>query len=72
MELSLSNINSCVNGEIVGDKNLMISEANHYTTFLQFARQYQNREIVDEKWNALLAFEAEMMRERGQVAKIHG
>lgn len=53
-------------------KNLMISEAGHYATFLQFARQYQDRKIVDEKWNALLAFEAEMMKERGNVAKIHG
>jgi tRNA-(ms[2]io[6]A)-hydroxylase len=53
-------------------KNLMISEANHYTTFLKFARAYEDRKIVDEKWNALLAFEAQMMRERGNVAKIHG
>jgi tRNA-(ms[2]io[6]A)-hydroxylase len=53
-------------------KNLMISEANHYTIFLKFARAYQDRAIVDEKWNALLAFEAEMMLERGNVAKIHG
>lgn len=53
-------------------KNLMISEANHYTTFLNFARQYQDRDIVDKKWKALLQFEAEMMRERGQLAKIHG
>jgi tRNA-(ms[2]io[6]A)-hydroxylase len=53
-------------------KNLMISEANHYTTFLQFARAYEDRKIVDEKWNALLAFEADMMRKRGNVAKIHG
>jgi tRNA-(ms[2]io[6]A)-hydroxylase len=53
-------------------KNLMISEANHYTIFLKFAREYQDRAIVDEKWNALLAFEAEMMIERGNVAKIHG
>jgi len=53
-------------------KNLMISEANHYTTFLKFARAYEDRELVDEKWNALLAFEAQMMRERGNVAKIHG
>ena len=52
--------------------NLMISEANHYTVFLKFARQYQDREIVDQKWNALLAFEAEMMKERGKIAKIHG
>ena len=53
-------------------KNLMISEANHYTTFLAFARKYQDRAIVNEKWNALLAFEAEMMKERGNLAKIHG
>lgn len=53
-------------------KNLMISEANHYTTFLQFAREYQDREIVDAKWKALLQFEAEMMKERGTLAKIHG
>ena len=53
-------------------KNLMISEANHYTTFLQFAREYQEREIVDKKWAALLSFEAEMMKERGHLAKIHG
>ncbi|UAM99537.1 tRNA-(ms[2]io[6]A)-hydroxylase [Polaribacter litorisediminis] len=52
--------------------NLMISEANHYTTFLKFARAYQDRKIVDEKWNSLLAFEAEMMKERGNLAKIHG
>tara|TARA_R110002126_G_scaffold286314_3_gene437922 strand:+ start:3114 stop:3695 length:582 start_codon:yes stop_codon:yes gene_type:complete len=53
-------------------KNLMISEAGHYATFLQFARKYQDRAIVDEKWNALLAFEAELMKERGNLAKIHG
>ncbi len=52
--------------------NLMISEASHYTTFLKFAREYQDREIVDKKWNALVAFEAEMMKERGTIAKIHG
>jgi tRNA-(ms[2]io[6]A)-hydroxylase len=52
--------------------NLMISEAGHYTTFLQFAREYQDREIVDKKWNDLLAFEAELMKERGKKATIHG
>ncbi|WP_158837786.1 tRNA-(ms[2]io[6]A)-hydroxylase [Polaribacter sp. L3A8] len=52
--------------------NLMISEAGHYTTFLKFAREYQDKEIVDKKWNALLAFEAELMKERGNTAKIHG
>lgn len=53
-------------------KNLMISEANHYTTFLTLARSYQDRATVDEKWKALLAFEATLMKARGNVAKIHG
>lgn len=52
--------------------DLMVSEANHYTTFLGFARQYQDREIVDQKWAALLEFEADMMRSRGTSAKVHG
>ncbi len=53
-------------------KDLMISEANHYTVFLGFARQYQDRSIVDEKWRKLLAFEADMMKTRGHAAKVHG
>ena len=53
-------------------KDLMISEANHYTTFLGFAREYQDRELVDQQWNALVAFEAEMMKNRGTEAKVHG
>lgn len=53
-------------------KELMISEANHYTTFLGFARQYQDKAIVDEKWNALLAYEADFMKTRGNIAKVHG
>jgi tRNA-(ms[2]io[6]A)-hydroxylase len=53
-------------------KELMVSEANHYTVFLGFARQYQNRKIVDEKWEDLLAYEAEFMKNRGTSAKVHG
>ncbi|CAL2062960.1 tRNA-(ms[2]io[6]A)-hydroxylase [Tenacibaculum sp. 190524A05c] len=52
--------------------DLMISEANHYTLFLGYARKYMDREIVDKKWNDLLAFEAEMMKNRGTLAKVHG
>jgi tRNA-(ms[2]io[6]A)-hydroxylase len=53
-------------------KDLMISEANHYATFLGFARKYQDRELVDEKWSKLVAFEAEMMKGRGNTATVHG
>lgn len=51
---------------------LMISEANHYTLFLKFARQYAGREKADQKWNALLDFEAEIMSKLGNEEKIHG
>lgn len=51
---------------------LMISEANHYTVFLNFARQYQDKKIVNKKWQALLTYEAELMRNRGKTAKVHG
>ncbi len=54
-------------------RKLMISEANHYTTFLGFARQYgTSREAVDQKWNSLLAFEAELMKNLGTKESIHG
>ena len=53
-------------------EDLMISEANHYTLFLGYARKYMDKAIVDEKWNGLLAFEAEMMKNRGTTAKVHG
>lgn len=53
-------------------KDLMVSEANHYTTFLGFARQYQDRKIVDKKWEDLLAYEAEFMKKRGVKPTVHG
>jgi tRNA-(ms[2]io[6]A)-hydroxylase len=53
-------------------KELMASEANHYKTFLGFARHYQDRDVVDEKWQALLTYEAEFMKNRGSKATVHG
>ena len=53
-------------------KELMISEANHYKIFLGFARDYQERSIVDKKWGALLRYEADFMKNRGEKAKVHG
>ncbi len=51
---------------------LMKSEANHYTMFLKFARQYGEREKVDKLWDELLSFEAEVMRDFGDKELIHG
>ena len=53
-------------------RKLMVSEANHYTMFLSFARQYGNRKEVDQKWNDLLTFEAEVMKDLGKHQSIHG
>lgn len=54
-------------------KKLMISEANHYTTFLTFARKYgKSRKEVDEKWSALLTYEAELMKNLGKEETMHG
>ncbi len=51
---------------------LMVSEANHYTLFLKFARQYGKREDVDKMWDNLLTFEAEVMKDFGNKELIHG
>lgn len=53
-------------------RKLMISEANHYSSFLGFARQYGERKEVDTKWEALLEFEAEIMKTLSVNETIHG
>lgn len=53
-------------------RKLMISEANHYSSFLGFARQYGERKEVDTKWEALLEFEAEIMKILSVNETIHG
>lgn len=53
-------------------RSLMVSEANHYTMFLNFARQYGDRKEVDQKWQDLLEFEAEIMKDLGRKETMHG
>ncbi len=53
-------------------RKLMVSEANHYTMFLSFARRYGERKEVDKKWEELLLFEAEVMKDLGKHQSIHG
>lgn len=53
-------------------RKLMISEANHYSSFLGFARKYGERNEVDQKWDALLEFEAEIMKTLSVTESIHG
>ncbi len=51
---------------------LMVSEAGHYTLFLKFARKYGDREVVDRKWQELLDYEAEIIKNLGNSEAIHG
>ncbi|CAI8162663.1 MAG: Uncharacterised protein [Cryomorphaceae bacterium] len=51
---------------------LMISEANHYTMFLKLARTYGKREEVDQMWQDLLEYEAEVISNLGTEGLIHG
>ena len=53
-------------------RNLMVSEANHYTMFLGFARQYGEKKEVDTKWQQLLEYEAEIMKNLGKKETVHG
>lgn len=53
--------------------DLMISEANHYTTFLAFARKYGNGvEDVNARWQQWLDYEAQVVKSYGKSETIHG
>ncbi len=53
-------------------RDLMVSEANHYTMFLNFARKYEDRTLVDKKWQDLLDYEATIMQSFSKDATMHG
>ncbi|SEM44626.1 tRNA-(ms[2]io[6]A)-hydroxylase [bacterium A37T11] len=51
---------------------LMVSEASHYTTFLNFARRYSTDVQVDKRWQEWLDFESNLIRSYGSKEAIHG
>lgn len=53
-------------------RELMISEAGHYTTFLSFARKYGEGIDVDKQWKELLEKEGEIIKNYGKSESIHG
>lgn len=53
-------------------RKLMVSEANHYTMFLGFARKYGDLEEVNKKWQDLLVYEAKIMENLGNTERVHG
>lgn len=53
-------------------RDLMISEAGHYTTFLKFAKKYAERVDVDKRWKEWLDFEGELITNYGKSESVHG
>ncbi|MBC7388913.1 MAG: tRNA-(ms[2]io[6]A)-hydroxylase [Opitutaceae bacterium] len=53
-------------------RELMISEATHYTTFLGYARKYGDGEDIDKRWQEFLDFEASILSNYGKKETIHG
>ena len=53
-------------------RELMISEANHYTTFIGFARKYSEGEDVDKRWKEWIAKETEIISKYGKKETMHG
>jgi tRNA-(ms[2]io[6]A)-hydroxylase len=53
-------------------RDLMISEAGHYTTFLNFARKYGNVDEVNKRWKEWIEFEGELITNYGKSGTIHG
>ena len=53
-------------------KELMISEANHYTAFIGFARKLGDPETVNKRWEEWLEFEAKVIQSYGKSETIHG
>lgn len=53
-------------------RDLMISEAGHYTTFLSFAKQYQENINVDIRWKEWIEFESSIIANYGKQETVHG
>ncbi len=54
-------------------RDLMISEAGHYTLFIGLARKYgEGVEDVNRRWQQWLDFEAGLMKSYGKQETIHG
>src|SRR5690606_21582522 len=52
--------------------DLMVSEATHYTTFLNFAKKYTVDVDVDKRWKEWLTFEGQLIQSYGNKEQIHG
>ena len=53
-------------------RELMISEAHHYTTFLGFARKYGGDIDVEARWQEFLDVEGAIIKRYGNSETMHG
>lgn len=53
-------------------RELMESEAAHYTTFINLARKYAGKVDVESRWKAWLEHEAEIISKYGDGLTVHG
>ena len=53
-------------------RELMISEAGHYTLFIGFARKYGDEIDVDKRWKEWLDYEASIITKYGKSETVHG
>lgn len=51
---------------------LMISEANHYTMFISFAKKLGKGVDVEKRWQEMLDFEAGIMQKYSKSETMHG
>lgn len=51
---------------------LMISEATHYTMFINLAKKHAVTIDVDTRWKEFLAYEARVVKNYGKAETIHG
>lgn len=53
-------------------RDLMESEAGHYTTFITYARKYGEGIDVEKRWREWIEFEASIIENYGKSETIHG
>ena len=53
-------------------RDLMESEAAHYTTFINLARKYAGNIDVESRWKAWLEHEAQIIANYGKGVTVHG
>ncbi len=53
-------------------RDLMESEAGHYTTFITYARKYGHGIDVEKRWREWIDFEASVIANYGKSESIHG